>query len=261
MPDTTLRDMVISKFVHCSGVSFADVAATADTVGRKDLAKLLLEYEPRVADQVPLLLKMRAEEVALDKALQSGDSDFVFLCLFHSRKMCGEGLPLCVMWFHECCCLGGQSCLSRLACALHPSSVGMCFCVCGCSLAVDGDEEEKPFLRLLVKFPRAASMFIKYCKANDRVMLKRIYRAFGRCMSLSLSVCVFVRVYVVAGCLRRKQRSLPASPPWAILCVVHSTSIPHDVTCMCPYVCVCLLRHVQAPGCGPVGGGGGLQVP
>ena len=89
MPDGTLRDMITSKLGRGSGVSFADVAATADSVGRKDLAALLLEYEPRVADQVPLLLKMRAEEAALEKALQSGDSDFVYLCLFQARKTYG----------------------------------------------------------------------------------------------------------------------------------------------------------------------------
>ena len=42
-------------------------AATADSSGRRRLATLLLDFEPRVRDQVPILLKMREGRLALEK--------------------------------------------------------------------------------------------------------------------------------------------------------------------------------------------------
>lgn len=36
---------------------------------------MLLDYEPRAQDQVPLLISMRQPERALEKAIESGDSD------------------------------------------------------------------------------------------------------------------------------------------------------------------------------------------
>lgn len=57
------------------GVSYAEVAKKAWEVGRSTLAAMLLDYEPRAADQVPLLLQMRQDKVALVKAVDSGDTD------------------------------------------------------------------------------------------------------------------------------------------------------------------------------------------
>jgi hypothetical protein len=52
LADSVLRDMVTSRLGRTNGASFADIAATADAVGRPTLAALLLDYEPRIADQV-----------------------------------------------------------------------------------------------------------------------------------------------------------------------------------------------------------------
>ena len=41
----------------------------------------LLDYEPRSADQVPLLMKMKYDELALEKAIESGDTDLGTLCV------------------------------------------------------------------------------------------------------------------------------------------------------------------------------------
>lgn len=38
-------------------------------------APQLLEYEPRSGEQVPLLLKMKRSKLALNKAIESGDTD------------------------------------------------------------------------------------------------------------------------------------------------------------------------------------------
>ncbi|CAG8835842.1 4656_t:CDS:2, partial [Racocetra persica] len=45
----------------------------------------LLDYEPRAADQVPLLISMQEDELALIKAIESGDTDLVMLHL--KRKL------------------------------------------------------------------------------------------------------------------------------------------------------------------------------
>jgi hypothetical protein len=34
-----------------------------------------LDYEPRAADQVPLLISMQQDDLALSKAIESGDTD------------------------------------------------------------------------------------------------------------------------------------------------------------------------------------------
>jgi hypothetical protein len=52
LPDAVLRDMVTARLGRTNGASFADIAATAESVGRPSLAALLLDYEPRIADQV-----------------------------------------------------------------------------------------------------------------------------------------------------------------------------------------------------------------
>ncbi len=49
---------------------------------------LPLWLHARVFFQVPLLLKMKAGESALEKALLSGDNDLVYLALLHLRRMC-----------------------------------------------------------------------------------------------------------------------------------------------------------------------------
>ena len=35
----------------------------------------LLDHEPKAAEQVPLLMKMKRDELALSKAIESGDTD------------------------------------------------------------------------------------------------------------------------------------------------------------------------------------------
>jgi len=82
-----LCDLIRGKLVATSGhVSYADIAATADAAGMKRLATMLLDYEPRAADKVPLLLKMREVDLALAKAIDSGDTDLVYLVLLHLKR-------------------------------------------------------------------------------------------------------------------------------------------------------------------------------
>ncbi len=47
-----------------------------------------MEQEPRAANQVPLLLSMQEDELALQKAIESGDTDLVYLAMFHLKRKC-----------------------------------------------------------------------------------------------------------------------------------------------------------------------------
>mmetsp|Transcript_7157 Transcript_7157/g.13240 ORF Transcript_7157/g.13240 Transcript_7157/m.13240 type:complete len:908 (+) Transcript_7157:258-2981(+) len=76
-----LGEEIIHKLKICPGISFGKIASTAYTSGLKDLATMVLEQEPRAADQVNLLLSMEQEERALRKAVESRDSDLIYTVL------------------------------------------------------------------------------------------------------------------------------------------------------------------------------------
>ncbi|XP_015082557.1 protein VACUOLELESS1 [Solanum pennellii] len=83
IPDATLLEMLLDKLKICKGISYAAVAAHADKNGRRKLAAMLVEHEPRSSKQVPLLLSIGEEDTALMKSTESGDTDLVYLVLFH----------------------------------------------------------------------------------------------------------------------------------------------------------------------------------
>ncbi|KAL5571351.1 hypothetical protein UlMin_020948 [Ulmus minor] len=83
IPDATLLEILLDKLKFCKGISYAAVAAHADKNGRRKLAAMLVEHEPRSSKQVPLLLSIGEEDTALVKATESGDTDLVYLVLFH----------------------------------------------------------------------------------------------------------------------------------------------------------------------------------
>ena len=78
--------MVVSKLKGKRGISFEEIARTAYDEGRGHLATKLLDFEPQAGRQVPLLLSMEEDEIALDKAIESGDTDLVFFVLLHLKK-------------------------------------------------------------------------------------------------------------------------------------------------------------------------------
>ncbi|OMO95888.1 hypothetical protein CCACVL1_05201 [Corchorus capsularis] len=81
--DDTLLEILLDKLKLCRGISYAAVAAHADKNARRKLAAMLVEHEPRSSKQVPLLLSIGEEDTALMKATESGDTDLVYLVLFH----------------------------------------------------------------------------------------------------------------------------------------------------------------------------------
>jgi len=53
-PDDQLKDMLTGKLQKYRGIRYSLIAGHAESVGRKGLATLLLEYETCAADQVHL---------------------------------------------------------------------------------------------------------------------------------------------------------------------------------------------------------------
>ncbi|KAL6553851.1 vacuolar protein sorting-associated protein 16 [Orobanche minor] len=82
-PDASLLEILLDKLKICKGISYAAVAAHADKSGRRKLAAMLVEHEPRSSKQIPLLLSIGEEDTALMKATEYGDTDLVYLVLFH----------------------------------------------------------------------------------------------------------------------------------------------------------------------------------
>ncbi|KAI8983029.1 Vps16, N-terminal region-domain-containing protein [Pilobolus umbonatus] len=77
---------IVDKLSKKPGLSYAEIAKTAHDAGQTRLATKLLDYEPRAADQVPLLISMEEDETALIKAIDSGDTDLVYLVIFHLKR-------------------------------------------------------------------------------------------------------------------------------------------------------------------------------
>lgn len=86
--DDEVCRLIVDKFEQLGGseVSYADIARRAWEVGRAGLATKLLDHEPKASDQVPLLLTMKEDRLALEKAVDSGDTDLVYQVLLHLHK-------------------------------------------------------------------------------------------------------------------------------------------------------------------------------
>ncbi|WVW83415.1 hypothetical protein I302_105435 [Kwoniella bestiolae CBS 10118] len=91
--DESVCRAIVEKFEKEGekGVSYAEIARKAWENGRARLATMLLDHEPRAAEQVPLLLQMKEEKIALEKAVDSGDTDLVYQVLLHLRSTLSPG--------------------------------------------------------------------------------------------------------------------------------------------------------------------------
>jgi hypothetical protein len=83
--DTTCQ-RIVEKLKGMPGISFEEIAKAAHDEGRQRLATALLNHEPRAGKQVPLLLTMEEDTIALDKATESGDTDLMLHVLLHLKK-------------------------------------------------------------------------------------------------------------------------------------------------------------------------------
>ncbi|WVQ78256.1 hypothetical protein IAT38_000340 [Cryptococcus sp. DSM 104549] len=91
--DESVCRAIVTKFEREGerGVSYAEIAKKAWEAGRTRLATMLLDHEPRAAEQVPLLLQMKEDKIALTKAVDSGDTDLVYQVLLHLRSSLSPG--------------------------------------------------------------------------------------------------------------------------------------------------------------------------
>ena len=84
--EDSICDEIVRKLNGKRGISFEEIARAAHDEGRGKLATELLEHEPRAGKQVPLLLNVGEDSIALDKAIESGDVDLVFYVLLNLKK-------------------------------------------------------------------------------------------------------------------------------------------------------------------------------
>lgn len=92
--DDALCNEIVDKFISLGpsvAVSYSSIAMSAFRAGRVRLATLLLDHEPRAVDQIPLLLKMGEDKVALQKSVESGDTDLVYHVLLKLQKQLSRG--------------------------------------------------------------------------------------------------------------------------------------------------------------------------
>lgn len=83
--DDSVCRLVVERLSGKAGISFEEIARAAHHEGRSRLATELLNHEPRGGKQVPLLLDMEEDELALDKAVESGDTDLILFVLQHLK--------------------------------------------------------------------------------------------------------------------------------------------------------------------------------
>ncbi|CAL5870858.1 uncharacterized protein PFLUO_LOCUS5099 [Penicillium psychrofluorescens] len=84
--DEAVCKLIVQRLDGKPGISFEVIAQAAYDEGRSHLATQLLNHEPRAGKQVPLLLNMEEDELALDKAIESGDDDLVNYVLLHLKS-------------------------------------------------------------------------------------------------------------------------------------------------------------------------------
>ena len=84
--DEAVCKLIVQRLDGKPGISFEAIAQAAYDEGRAHLATQLLDHEPRAGKQIPLLLEMEEDELALDKAVQSGDDDLVYYVLLRLKS-------------------------------------------------------------------------------------------------------------------------------------------------------------------------------
>jgi len=90
--DEEILNSIKEKLAQRENISFATIAATAYRVGKTDLAMHLLNNEKLPGEQVPLLLNMGKQKLAISKAIESGETDLVYLVLLRLKKTLGTSL-------------------------------------------------------------------------------------------------------------------------------------------------------------------------
>uniref|UniRef100_A0AAY5EG06 Vacuolar protein sorting-associated protein 16 homolog n=1 Tax=Electrophorus electricus TaxID=8005 RepID=A0AAY5EG06_ELEEL len=89
--DENIARAISLKLGEAAGISYSEIATKAYECGRTELAIKLLEFEPRSGEQVPLLLKIKRSQLALSKAIESGDTDLVYTVVTYLKNEMNRG--------------------------------------------------------------------------------------------------------------------------------------------------------------------------
>ncbi|XP_053493194.1 vacuolar protein sorting-associated protein 16 homolog [Ictalurus furcatus] len=89
--DEVIARTISLKLGDAAGISYSEIANKAYECGRTELAIKLLEFEPRSGEQVPLLLRMKRSQLALSKAIESGDTDLVYTVVTYLKNEMNRG--------------------------------------------------------------------------------------------------------------------------------------------------------------------------
>ena len=85
LDDDQVAALIYTRLGHKTGISYSEIASEAVRRGRKNLAIKLLDHETRAGHQVPLLLTLEQYNMALEKAVFSGDTHLI-LSVIHRLK-------------------------------------------------------------------------------------------------------------------------------------------------------------------------------
>ncbi|OQS02820.1 vacuolar protein sorting-associated protein [Thraustotheca clavata] len=85
--DEGIVALVRKRLKDATLVSYSEIASCAERAGRRRLATMLLDLEENASDQVPLLLSMGECELALRKALESSQTDLIYMAIFHMERL------------------------------------------------------------------------------------------------------------------------------------------------------------------------------
>lgn len=111
LEEETVAREIAEKLSYNPGISYSEVAKAAAENGRKKIAIKLLDYESKASDQIDLLLKLGENTPALVKALESGDTDLVYMVILNLRdkmplgdfKMTIRGFPIAQSLYIKYC--------------------------------------------------------------------------------------------------------------------------------------------------------------
>ncbi|XP_077525219.1 vacuolar protein sorting-associated protein 16 homolog [Amblyomma americanum] len=87
IPTDEVAKAISEKLASSPGILYSEIARKAVDCGRQDLAIKLLDCEPRASEQVPILVELGQEERALVKAIESGDTDLVYMVMLKLKEM------------------------------------------------------------------------------------------------------------------------------------------------------------------------------
>jgi len=100
--DDEINDVVRKQLdSQQSHVSVLRIAESAYRMGRRRLATLLLNQEQNARDQIPLLLQMNEEALALEKAIASEDTDLIYYTLIRLEERIVQARGNSVDYFYR----------------------------------------------------------------------------------------------------------------------------------------------------------------